>query len=116
MIQTQDQTYTTLTESNFKSETEEGFVVIDFWADWCGPCIAFAPVFESVAQEMAGKLKFAKVNVDENPSIATEFSVMSIPTIVLLKDGVEVTRKLGAMLNKDAFVDWLNSVIDENTQ
>jgi len=74
-----------------------GFVVIDFYADWCGPCQAFAPAFESVAEELGGNLTFAKANVDKAAKMAQEFQVRSIPTLVILKDGQEIARSTGAM-------------------
>ncbi|GIW58854.1 MAG: thioredoxin [Candidatus Dojkabacteria bacterium] len=112
MIQ-QTQAYTTLTDSNFESETNEGYVVVDFWAEWCGPCLAFAPVFEKVAEEMGEKVKFAKLNVDDNPSIAQKFGVMSIPTIILLKDGKEVSRQMGAM-PEVMFRNWLENQLESD--
>jgi len=75
-----------LNESNFASETSSGVVLVDFWAEWCGPCQMMLPLLEEFANQMWDKMKVAKVNVDENPSIAQQFRVMSIPTLVVLKD------------------------------
>ncbi len=83
-----------LTKSNFKKETNKWLIVIDFWADWCGPCRMMAPVFESLSKDIETK-KFAKVNVDAEQSLASEFSVQSIPTLLILKDGEEIERMVG---------------------
>lgn len=78
-----------------------GLVVADFWAEWCGPCKMFAPTFEKVAQEMEGKAKLVKVNVETNPD-ASNLGISSIPTIIFFKDGKEVERLTGT-LPEDAF-------------
>jgi thioredoxin 1 len=71
-------------------------VVVDFWAEWCGPCKMIAPILEEIASEHAGKLTMAKLNVDENPDIARRFDVMSIPTLIVFKDGSAQKRLVGA--------------------
>jgi thioredoxin len=71
-------------------------VVVDFWAEWCGPCKMIAPILEEIASEHAGKLTVAKLNVDENPDIARRFDVMSIPTLIVFKDGSAQKRLVGA--------------------
>jgi thioredoxin 1 len=71
-------------------------VLVDFWAEWCGPCKTIAPVLEDIAQEQAGRLRVAKVDVDENQSLAVEYGVQSIPTMIVFKDGQEVHRIVGA--------------------
>ncbi|HMY85786.1 MAG TPA: thioredoxin, partial [Microthrixaceae bacterium] len=71
-------------------------VLVDFWAEWCGPCKMVAPILEEIATEQAGKVRVAKVNVDENPGLATKFNVMSIPTMIVFKDGQEAQRLIGA--------------------
>lgn len=82
--------------------------LIDFYADWCGPCKAMAPIFEEVEKTYEGKVEFKKVDVEEDTSQAEKFGVMSIPTFVILKDGTEVDRKIGAM-PKDVLTSWLDS-------
>lgn len=72
-------------------------VLVDFWAAWCGPCRMLAPVLEELAAELAGQVKVVKVNVDENRDLASKFQIMSIPTLVLFKEGKEATRLTGYM-------------------
>ena len=87
---------TSLSESEFDAAVADGVCVVDFWATWCGPCRMMAPLFESVAAEMAGKpVKFFRVDVDEAPAAAGRFGVQSIPTLLVLKDGVEFDVSVG---------------------
>ena len=83
-------------------------VAIDCWAPWCGPCLMIAPVIEELAKELKGKIVFGKLNVDNNPKTATRFNIMSIPTILLFKDGKLVDRVIGAM-PKEFLVEKLKS-------
>ena len=83
------------TDQNFSAETSQGLVLVDFWATWCGPCKMIAPVLEELDSEMSDTVKIAKVDVDENPETAGNFGVMSIPTLILLKDGVIVDKAVG---------------------
>ena len=71
-------------------------LVVDFWAEWCGPCKMIAPILDEIANEHAGKLSVAKLNVDENPDVARRFDVMSIPTLIVFKDGTAQKRLVGA--------------------
>ncbi len=91
-----------------KVEKAEVPVLIDFYADWCGPCVAMAPIFKELAAEYEGKCLFAKLNVDENQEIAGKFQVMSIPTLVMASKGKEVDRIIGFSSKPD-----LKNKIDE---
>ena len=87
-----------LTLDNFEEEVENSSlpVLVDFWAAWCGPCKMIAPIIDQLADEFDGKVKIAKLNVDENRDLATRFKVMSIPTLLLFKDGEVVNQLIGA--------------------
>ena len=89
---------TQLTEATFDEEVgaATGPVIVDFWADWCRPCKMIAPILEEIADEQGGKVRVAKVNVDDNPGLAQRYSVMSIPTMIVFKDGNEDHRIIGA--------------------
>ena len=85
------------TEQSFENEIKtEQPVIVDFWAEWCGPCRALTPVIEELAGEYEGRVKIMKVNVDENQAVAARFQIMSIPTLVFLKGGNEVEKLIGA--------------------
>jgi thioredoxin 1 len=87
----------TVTDANFEATVKANpLLVVDFWAPWCGPCRMVGPVIEQLAAEYAGKVTFGKMNVDENQLVPSSFSVMSIPTIVVFRNGVAVERIVGA--------------------
>jgi thioredoxin 1 len=99
-------------KANFKSNVLESAepVVVDFWAEWCGPCKMIAPSLEEIATELAGKVKIAKLNIDENPELAAQFGVRSIPTLMLFKGGEVSDVKVGA-LPKTALSHWISGAV-----
>ena len=100
------------TSGDFKSEVVESDtpVLVDFWAEWCGPCKVIAPVVEELATDYKGKIKFGKVNVDDNNMIASEYGVRSIPTLLIFKNGSVVNQIVGAV-PKEKITDILDTVI-----
>ncbi len=98
----------TLTEANFESEISNSTVpvLVDFWAEWCGPCRMLGPILDDLAKDQAGKVKIGKVNVDESQSIAAKFNVKSIPMLVFFKDGKAVDTVVGVQ-SKDALTKRL---------
>ena len=82
-------------DSSFKDEVGSGLTLVDFWAPWCGPCKMIAPILEELAPEVEGKANIAKLNVDDNQATASEYEVMSIPTLILFKDGEPVDKVVG---------------------
>ena len=86
-------------------------VLVDFWAEWCGPCRAIAPLLDELSTELSGKVKIVKLNVDENPSTPAQYGIRSIPTMILFKGGVAVDGKVGAGASRAAMTGWLESHI-----
>lgn len=101
-----------LSDSNFKKEVLESSlaVLVDFWATWCAPCRMIAPILEELAKEYAGKLKIGKLNVDENPKITNQYGIMSIPTLILFKNGKVVQQAVGA-LNKNELKKKIEEIL-----
>jgi thioredoxin 1 len=101
-----------VTDANFDSEVvgSSGPVVVDFWAEWCGPCKMVAPALEEIAKEMQGKVTIAKLNVDENPGVAGTYGIRSIPTLMLFKDGKMASSKVGAV-PKSELKKWIAGAI-----
>ena len=98
-----------LKDDDFKETIGSGTVLVDFWAPWCGPCKAQGPALEKLANENDGKYKIAKVNVDDAPNTASEYGIMSIPTLLVFKDGKEVKRFSG-LQKEDTLKEALDSV------
>jgi thioredoxin 1 len=99
-----------VTDTSFETEVEkyQGLALVDFWATWCGPCRMIAPALDELATELAGKVKIAKVDVDDAPDVAARFGIRSIPCLVLFKNGQEVDRVVGAQ-NKTQLKGWIES-------
>jgi thioredoxin 1 len=102
-----------LNDENFENEVlnSETPVLVDFWAEWCGPCRALAPVIEEIAEEYGENLKVGKLNVDENPGAPSAFEIRSIPTLIAFKDGAVVDRAVGA-LPKNQIADLIDTVLE----
>ena len=100
-----------INNDNFNEEVNENkdTLIIDFWAEWCGPCKLLSPIIEELAKEFEGKIYFAKVNLDNNQDLAMKFSIRSIPTLLLFKKGQLKDTKVG-LLSKSDLKDWILSV------
>ena len=101
-----------VTDASFEADVLKSSepVVVDFWAEWCGPCKMIGPSLEEIATEMQGKVKVVKMNVDENPGVPGTFGIRSIPTLILFKDGKAASQKVGAA-PKGELVKWISSAI-----
>jgi thioredoxin 1 len=91
----------TLTDSNFDDETKQGVVLVDFWAEWCGPCRRLAPTVDALATEFDGRATVAKMNVDENPNVPGRYAIRGIPTLLLFKDGQLAETIVGLAAKED---------------
>ena len=100
-----------LTEKNFNAAIEKGVVIVDFWATWCRPCLMQAPIFDEAAKEMKGKVTFLKIDVDKAKNVAAKYRISSIPTLIVFKDGKEVTRTMGTQ-QKENIIAVLNKVLE----
>jgi thioredoxin 1 len=102
----------TIDKNNFQSDVLQASepVVVDFWAEWCGPCKMIAPALDEIAAELSGKVKIAKVNIDENPELAAQYGVRSIPTLMLFKGGEVADMKVGAS-PKTALSAWIGGAV-----
>lgn len=103
---THDSNILTLSEDNFNTETASGVVLVDFWATWCMPCKAMTPVISEIASQTKGKIKVGKVDVDQNPGLASRFNVQGIPNFIIFKDGQMVENIVG-MQSKESLIEAL---------
>jgi thioredoxin 1 len=99
-----------LTKDNFNQSIESGVTLVDFWAPWCGPCKMQLPIVEELSTELEGTAVIGKINVDEEPELASQFGVMSIPTLILFKDGQPVDKMVG-LQSKDALKNKIQGQI-----
>jgi thioredoxin 1 len=101
-----------LTDQNFESEVLKSKepVLVDFFAEWCGPCQITGPIIEELAKEYEGKVKIGKINVDENQQVAAKYGIMSIPTIIIFKNGQEIKREVG-FVSKEGYAKLLDSLL-----
>ena len=99
-----------VSDQNFDAEVLKaaGPVVVDFWAEWCGPCRMIAPALEEIAGALGSKVKIVKLNVDENPATASKYGIMSIPTLMIFKNGELASRQVGAA-PKQKLEQWINT-------
>ena len=101
-----------ITDATFKQEVLESSlpVVVDFWAEWCGPCRMIAPALEEIATELKDKVKIVKLNIDENPTVASNLGIRSIPTLIIFKDGKAAAQKVGAS-PKGELSKWISAAL-----
>jgi thioredoxin 1 len=103
---------TKVTDTSFDADVlhASGAVLVDFWAEWCGPCKMIAPALDELSDEMGGRVTVAKINIDENPQTPMKYGVRGIPTLILFKDGQVAATKIGA-LPKSKLYEWVESVL-----
>lgn len=97
-----------VTDQNFQTEVLESAepVIVDFWAEWCGPCKMMSPIVDEASESLKGKVKVVKINIDENPNVPTQYGIRGIPTFIVFKNGEAVETKVGGM-SKTQFSDWV---------
>ena len=103
---------TKVSDQSFEADvlSAPGPVLVDFWAEWCGPCKMIAPALEEIAQQFAGKVTVVKVNIDENPSMPAKYGVRGIPTLIIFKNGQVAAQKIGAV-PKSKLIEWVQQSI-----
>lgn len=103
---------TSVNDNNFQSEVLESDspVLVDFWAEWCGPCKALSPVIDEIAAEMAGKIKIVKINIEEAPEAPTKYGVRGVPTLMIFKNGQVVDTRVGGM-PKGQLSEWIENAV-----
>jgi len=104
---------TSVSDKTFESEVLKSSepVLVDFFAEWCGPCKAMAPALEQLAAEMKGKVKVVKLDVDQNPGVTSRYGIRAMPTLMLFKDGKVAAQHVGALVQKKRLEDWINGSI-----
>ena len=102
-----------VSDSTFEQEVLKSSepVLVDFFAEWCGPCKAMAPALEQIAQEMQGKVKVVKLDVDQNPKVTSEYGIRAMPTLLLFKNGQVAAQHTGALVQKKKLEDWINTSV-----
>jgi thioredoxin 1 len=102
-----------VTDADFENEVLRSSepVVVDFFAEWCGPCKAMAPALEAVATELKGKVKVVKIDVDHNPQTTEKYRIRAMPTLMIFKDGKVAEERVGALVQKKQLTDWINGVL-----
>jgi thioredoxin 1 len=102
-----------VSDANFEKEVLQSAepVLVDFFAEWCGPCKAMAPALEQVASELAGKIKVAKLDVDQNPDVTQKYRIQAMPTLMIFKNGEVAAQRVGALVQKKQLTDWINGAI-----
>src|SRR5690349_5698857 len=104
---------TIVTDATFEKEVLKSTepVVVDFFAEWCGPCKAMAPALDAVSKEMAGKVKVVKLDVDQNPQVTQRYGIQAMPTLMIFKGGAKAAEQVGALVQKKRLEDWIKSAI-----
>jgi thioredoxin 1 len=102
-----------VSDANFEKEVLQSSepVLVDFFAEWCGPYKAMAPALEQVATELAGKIKVAKLDVDQNPDVTQKYRIQAMPTLMIFKNGEVAAQRVGALVQKKQLTDWINGAI-----